>query len=45
VTEIRITVNQPHWDDEDFDYLMEKLGAVLGSEIPSGEYDIEEVDQ
>lgn len=43
--EISITVNQPAWDDEDFDYLLERLGAVLGTEIPSGEYTIGEVDR
>jgi hypothetical protein len=33
------------WDEEDFDYLMEKLGYVLARDLPSVAYEIEEVEK
>lgn len=43
--EIRIKIDQPDgWDDEDFDYIMERLGYVLARDLSKSAFSIEEID-
>lgn len=44
--QILINIDQPDgWDDEDFDYIMERLGYVLARDLSKSAFTIEEVDQ
>lgn len=40
--EILIIVSQPHWDDEDWEYLMDELRSTLSNEVPAEGYTIQE---
>lgn len=42
--EIRIAIDIPEgWDEEDFDYIMERLGYVLARDLSKCSFTIEEI--
>lgn len=43
--QILITIDMPTgWDEEDFDYVTERLGYALARDLPSCGYEIKEIE-
>lgn len=41
--QILITIDQPHWNEEDHDYLIERIQDVVYQEVPSDHFTVQEI--
>lgn len=40
--QILVTIDMPHWDEEDHDYLLGQVYNVVKQEVPKGHFTIQE---
>ena len=43
--QILIVVDQPHWDDQDWEYMLSKVEYAVNTEVPADRYTIQEFEK